>query len=446
MCDLCTITNRCGRRDRAQAGVRPLGRALDRRGGDLRQLPGLGRRHAVRGHLPARGARLQPGRGGPRGRRRHRPRGRRGAGRRPGHRPRRRAHHGRRRRPLPGRRLRRAGARPHAAPGLRGRGRRRHRQRGARCRASRRSSPPSPRRTCATAPAPSRASRATSASASAARSAGSSPPTGSTGSSFSSWPTPRRTWSTSRSSSSPLGRTPRPAPLPGGYRLLLRDRPFLRPRAVNVAMIGGRLGRLRVGRAADATEQIGASTQLIGLLFFANARHGRPRADPGGEARRGRRRAPTDGRRGAPLRRRLPARGRGGGSSTCAAPTPCFVTAAILVGVGECLHTTVLMPLVADLTPPRRARALHGGDRPLVVARPRPGPDARGRQLLSASPPAAMLRGGRWRSPPRSPPWPRAGAAAGPWRLDAGRFPGGLASRWPIAHLTKGGAPPSRAR
>ena len=34
---------------------------------------------------------------------------------------------------------------------------------------------------------------------------------------------------------------------------------------------------------------------------------------------------------------------------------PALLAAAIVVAVGECLHTTVLMPLTADLAPPRCA-------------------------------------------------------------------------------------------
>jgi MFS family permease len=60
------------------------------------------------------------------------------------------------------------------------------------------------------------------------------------------------------------------------------------------------------------------------------------------------------------------------------------------VGVGECLHTTVLMPLVADLAPPAlrgRYMAMTGLSWWLGLALA----PTLAAQLLSASPTAAML-------------------------------------------------------
>jgi MFS family permease len=67
-----------------------------------------------------------------------------------------------------------------------------------------------------------------------------------------------------------------------------------------------------------------------------------------------------------------------------------LVAAAILVGVGECFHTTVLMPLVADLAPAAlrgRYMAAIGLSWWLGLAL---APTV-GAQLLGLSPPAAML-------------------------------------------------------
>jgi MFS family permease len=70
-----------------------------------------------------------------------------------------------------------------------------------------------------------------------------------------------------------------------------------------------------------------------------------------------------------------------------------LLTAAVLVGVGECFHTTVLMPLVADLAPAAlRGRYMAATSLSwwlgLALA------PTLGAQLLEVSPPAAMLSAG----------------------------------------------------
>jgi MFS family permease len=67
-----------------------------------------------------------------------------------------------------------------------------------------------------------------------------------------------------------------------------------------------------------------------------------------------------------------------------------LVAAVVLVGTGECLHTTALMPLVADLAPPAlrgRYMAATGLSWWLGLALA----PTLGTQLLSLSPPATML-------------------------------------------------------
>jgi MFS family permease len=67
-----------------------------------------------------------------------------------------------------------------------------------------------------------------------------------------------------------------------------------------------------------------------------------------------------------------------------------LLAAAILVGVGECFHTTVLMPLVADLAPAAlrgRYMAATGLSWWLGLALA----PTLGTQVLSVSPPAALL-------------------------------------------------------
>src|SRR5215831_8351255 len=66
-------------------------------------------------------------------------------------------------------------------------------------------------------------------------------------------------------------RDPRPEPLAGGYRLVIRDRPFVRLAATNVALIAVGWGVFTWVVPPYAREEIGAGPRLVGLLLFANA-------------------------------------------------------------------------------------------------------------------------------------------------------------------------------
>ncbi|HEU6445387.1 MAG TPA: MFS transporter [Gaiellaceae bacterium] len=74
----------------------------------------------------------------------------------------------------------------------------------------------------------------------------------------------------------------------------------------------------------------------------------------------------------------------------CPVSNAALLAAVIAVGIGECFHTTALMPLVADLAPPAlrgRYMATIGFSWWLGLGL---APTA-GAQLLSVSPPATML-------------------------------------------------------
>jgi MFS family permease len=184
-------------------------------------------------------------------------------------------------------------------------------------------------------------------------------------------------------------RDPRPQPLAGGYRVVIRDRPFVRLAATNVAMIAVGWGVFTWVVPPYAREEIGAGPRIVGLLFFANACTVVLAQIPVARLAEGRRRAAT---------------------MACAAlvfVVACLllvcadlvplhvgyavlVSAAILVGVGECLHTTVLVPLVADLAPAAlRGRYMAATSLSwwlgLALA------PTLGAQILSVSPAAAML-------------------------------------------------------
>jgi MFS family permease len=143
----------------------------------------------------------------------------------------------------------------------------------------------------------------------------------------------------------------RPEPLAGGYKVVIRDRPFIRLAVTNIAVIAVGWGVFTWIVPAYAREEIGAGSRLIGLLLFANALSVVLAQIPVAKLAEGRRRAVTMALAslllvaaclvvvGADLVRL---------SHAYAA----LLLAAVVVGVAECLHTTALMPLVADLAPP----------------------------------------------------------------------------------------------
>ena len=141
----------------------------------------------------------------------------------------------------------------------------------------------------------------------------------------------------------------RPEPARGGYRLVARDRPFVRLLLINVAMIAVGWGVFTWLVPPYASSEIGVSAPLIGLLLLANAATVVVAQVPVARLAEGRRRAVTMALAawmfaGACLL--VVAGGAGAGPAYAA-----LVTAAVAVGVGECLYTTVLTPLVADLAP-----------------------------------------------------------------------------------------------
>jgi hypothetical protein len=62
-----------------------------------------------------------------------------------------------------------------------------------------------------------------------------------------------------------------PEPLAGGYRLLLRDRVFIRLALTNVAVIAVGWGFFTWIVPAYAHDQLGIRSQLIGILLVGNA-------------------------------------------------------------------------------------------------------------------------------------------------------------------------------
>jgi MFS family permease len=145
--------------------------------------------------------------------------------------------------------------------------------------------------------------------------------------------------------------SPRQAPVRGGYRLMLRDRAFIHLAVADVAMIAVGWGVFSWLLPPFARNQIGLSTPLIGLLLLANALTVVVAQIPVARFAEGRRRALTMALAGALF------------CAACllvevadarrAIAYAVLVTAVIAAGVGECLHTTALTPLVAELAPVR---------------------------------------------------------------------------------------------
>ena len=136
----------------------------------------------------------------------------------------------------------------------------------------------------------------------------------------------------------------------GGYRRLLRDRAFLHFALTNVALIAVGWGVL-AWIVPPYAEDLGIAPGLIGLLFLANAATVVIAQVPVVKRAEGRSRVG------------VLALGAAAWVGACllavlaqdAAPTAaygCLLAAAVAFALGECLHATVLLPLVADLAPP----------------------------------------------------------------------------------------------
>ena len=141
----------------------------------------------------------------------------------------------------------------------------------------------------------------------------------------------------------------RPAPAPGGYREVLRDRALLRFTLTNVAMIAVGWGVL-AWIVPPYARALGIGPGLIGLLLLANAATVVFAQLPIVKAAEG--------------RSRVGALSLGAGAWVVAclvavvaqAGSPesafvCLVASAVAFAVGECLHATAFMPLIADLAP-----------------------------------------------------------------------------------------------
>lgn len=138
---------------------------------------------------------------------------------------------------------------------------------------------------------------------------------------------------------------PRPGPVAGGYLRVLRDRPFLHLAAANTALIAVGWGVFSWIVPLYAKSELRVTSELVGLLLLANALTVVVVQVPVAKLAEGRRRVVLMASSGAIF----------AGAYLLALAVPSFGTllvTAVAIGLGECLHTAVLMPLVADLAPP----------------------------------------------------------------------------------------------
>jgi MFS family permease len=141
----------------------------------------------------------------------------------------------------------------------------------------------------------------------------------------------------------------RPEPVTGGYRLVIRDRVFVRLAITNVGIIAVGWGVFSWVVPPYARNDIGVSTPLIGLLFLANAVTVVVAQVPVTRLAEGRRRIVMIAVAALIFTLAcllaLAARLSGG------LAYPVLVLTSMAVAVGECFYTAALMPLVADLAP-----------------------------------------------------------------------------------------------
>jgi MFS family permease len=141
----------------------------------------------------------------------------------------------------------------------------------------------------------------------------------------------------------------RPAPIRGGYRAVLRDRAFLQLAVTNVALIAVGWGVFTWLVPPYAKNDLGIAEGPIGLLLLANAATVVVAQVPIARFAEGRRRVVLVALAGSMFAGAcLLVLAAGIHVETAYAA---LVAAVIVVGAGECFHTTVLTPLTAELAP-----------------------------------------------------------------------------------------------
>jgi MFS family permease len=141
----------------------------------------------------------------------------------------------------------------------------------------------------------------------------------------------------------------RPEPVVGGYRQVMHDRALLRFALINVAMIAVGWGVL-AWIVPQYAREIGIGSGLIGVLLLVNAATVVLAQLPIVKAAEGRSRvgALSLGAGTWVVACLLAVLAQAGSAELAFV---CLVAAAVAFAVGECLHATSFMPLIADLAP-----------------------------------------------------------------------------------------------
>jgi MFS family permease len=142
----------------------------------------------------------------------------------------------------------------------------------------------------------------------------------------------------------------RPEPVKKGYRRVLRDRAFNQLAITNVAIIAVGWGAFTWLVPPYANNTLGISTPMIGLLLLVNTATVVVAQVPVARLAEGRRRVLLISAAAVIFTCAFLLVASAGVSG--AAAYPFLLVASVAVAVGECLHTTVLTPLTADLAPP----------------------------------------------------------------------------------------------
>ena len=141
----------------------------------------------------------------------------------------------------------------------------------------------------------------------------------------------------------------RPEPVTGGYRVVLRDRAFLRLVVTNVAIIAVGWGAFTWLVPPYARNDAGLGTPLIGALLLINAATVVVAQVPIARLAEGRRRAVMMAAAASIFAGAFLLVLASGASTATAFAA--LAAASVAVGTGECFHTTALMPLAAELAP-----------------------------------------------------------------------------------------------
>jgi MFS family permease len=141
----------------------------------------------------------------------------------------------------------------------------------------------------------------------------------------------------------------RPEAMRGGYRVVVRDGAFLQLALINLALIAVGWGVFTWLVPPFAKDDVGLGTPLIGLILLANTATVVVAQVPVARFAEGRRRVVMMAVAASLfVGACLLVIAAGASPATAYAE---LIIAAIAVGIGECFHTTVLSPLVADLAP-----------------------------------------------------------------------------------------------